>query len=185
MTKLYTALIASLLNEDNVKASAIFKKIINEKSTNLLCENANSKIAHVSNIDFDRDEAELQSKYELEYSVPIEVVVYNGHYDLEDPEEFENDPDFKFTDSYVQIKFKATIRITADGGDPRDVAYNVRHIELNNGGYTISDPNDDYSFLSPEACHAIYDDLIKKLEDQYGDSEGLFGHAYKIAVGYV
>lgn len=58
MTKLYTALIASLLNEDNVKASAIFKKIINEKSTNLLCENANSKIAHVSNIDFDRDEAD-------------------------------------------------------------------------------------------------------------------------------
>lgn len=185
MTKLYTALIASLLNEDNVKASAIFKKIINEKSTNLLCENANSKIAHVSNIDFDREEAELQSKYDLEYSVPIEVVVYNGHYDLEDPEEFENDPDFKFTDSYVQIKFKAIVKMKADDNDPRDMGYYVTYIELDSDGYIISGLDDDYSFLSPEAFNAIYDDLIKKLGSQYGGSDGLFGHAYKIAVGYV
>ena len=185
MTKLYTALIASLLNEDNVKSSAIFKKIINEKSTNLLCENANSKIAHVSNIDFDREEAELELKYDLKYSVPIEVVVYNGHYDSEDPEEFENDPEFEFTDSYVQIKFKAVIKMSADGNDPRDMAYNVRYVELNNDAYIISDSNDDYSFLSPEAFNAIYDDLIKKLGSEYGGSEGLFGHAYKIAEGYV
>lgn len=166
MTKLYTALIASLLNEDNVKASAIFKKIINEKSTNLLFENEKRNPVYLSNINFEREEAKSSSRDDLEYSVPIEVAVTGKDY-----------YDYEYVDTYEKLNFKAIIGLRADFSDPRDHAYHVKYIKLENGGNNWTGTDKD------RIVDTIYDDLIKKLEDRYGRTEGLFGHAYKIAMG--
>ena len=188
MNKLYTALIGSLLNEDHTKASAIFKNILNEKSTNLLCENVNNKIAYVSNVDFMNDNVEVTSEYKtdisVEYTVPIEVVVANGHYELESPDEYENDPEHIFVESGVKIKFKATIEIKADAHDQRDPWYGVTGLALENDTYGFTSGDDKNSIISKEAYNAILDDLIKQLENHYrfSGAEGLFDHVYKMAV---